>query len=201
MPADDNMADFELALSQATGGSLPGPFAYAIAAGQYSHKPETDQAGLGKLIFEMRNGSPDATGLIARVIEHFLDNHPLPAQPDLIIPIPDSVPDRVFHPVHFLAERLSERFSCRLAGNVITRSVNEKPQRERSFEDRLSDRRLLYKIENPQMVAGKQVLIFDDIFATGRSVTDAARVISECHPSKIMVLVVARLVEAGTLLP
>ena len=201
MGPDDKAADFEVAISQATGLSLTGPFAYGGALSRYSHAPQSHQSGLGRLVFEMRNGNPDAVNLLTRVLNHYLDQHPLLARPDLIVPIPDSVPNRIFHPVHSLAEKLSERFSGRLAENIISRAVIEKPQRDRSYAERIIDGRLLYKVEHPEVIVGKQILIFDDIYATGRSVSDAARVISECHPKVLMVLVMAWLIEAESLLP
>jgi predicted amidophosphoribosyltransferase len=50
-----------------------------------------------------------------------------------------------------------------------------------------------YGFRHPEAVRGRKVLLLDDIFATGKSLTEAARLIREHDPAFLMALTLVKL--------
>jgi len=173
---------------------LPGSFEYAISLGYYSMDDFHNKSDMGRLIRLMKyHYSLPAADRLASFMIDFLEDHPLPLSPDLIVTIPDSLTNRPFRPAAYLADAVAARFGWQARHDIIRRIRLEKPQKDRSFEERLADTRPRYGLENSKAVRGRQVLLFDDIYATGRSLTEAADLIYQCVPASLMILTLARL--------
>jgi len=149
---------------------------------------------MGKLIHLMKyHYSQKAADRLASFLIDYLEENPLPDLPQAVITIPDSLTNRPFRPTAYLADAFGAHFGWPVRHDVIHRIRLEKPQKDRSFEDRLADTRPRYNLIHPEAVAGKQVLLFDDIYATGRSLTEAADLINEHAPRSLMALTLVKL--------
>jgi predicted amidophosphoribosyltransferase len=179
----------ELATTQ-----LPGPFDFSIGLGYYSMQTFHRRTHMGTLIHLMKyQYSREAAERLAVFLIDYLTKHPLPYRPDLIVTVPDSIPNRPFSPVGHIAERVAEKFGWTARQDIIVRARLEKPQKDRSFEERLADNRARYALRYPEAVRGKTVLLFDDIFATGKSFIEAAELIRERDPIRLMGLTLVKL--------
>jgi predicted amidophosphoribosyltransferase len=173
---------------------LPGPFDYAVGLGEYSRIDFHDRTDMGTLVHLMKNSHlrKAADRLIELVIDYLLE-YPLPENPDLIITIPDSTSNRPFSPTIYIAKQLGSRFGWPVGNNVILRTRLEKPQRDRSFEERLEDARPRYEINIGVDIRDRHILLFDDIYASGQSLIEAGHLIREHNPKSLMALTLVRL--------
>lgn len=173
---------------------LPGPFDFAVGLGDYSQGDFHDRTDMGMLVHLMKyHYSQEAADRLVEFLIDYLMANPLPERPDLIVTIPDSITNRPFKPTLYMAERLGSRFSWPVGNNIIHRARLEKPQKDRSFEERLEDTRPRYKIRGGDAVSNRHVLLFDDIYASGQSLKEAGYLIREHDPKSVMALTLVRL--------
>jgi predicted amidophosphoribosyltransferase len=137
--------------------------------------------------------SQEAIDRLAGFLIDYIIAHPLPEIPDLIVTIPDSITSRPFSPPVYIAERLTDRFGWPVDGDVLFCAQPEKPQKGRSFEDRLEDTRPRYGILKENLLRRKHILLFDDIYASGQSLMEAGRLIREHDPKTVMALTLVKL--------
>jgi predicted amidophosphoribosyltransferase len=173
---------------------LPGPFDYAVGLGKYSIETFHKRSDMGTLIRMLKSDySTAAADRLAELLIQFLESHPLPQKPDLVVTIPDSLTNRPFKPVAYLADQAADHFGWSARHDIIYPVRIEKPQRERSFKERMADLQPRYNLRHSDAVHGKSVLLFDDIFATGQSIIEAADLIREHSPAFVMALTLAKL--------
>jgi len=173
---------------------LPGPFDFSVGLGNYSMNTFHHRTRMGTLIHLMKyHDSQEAADRLASFLAEYLTEHPLPFRPDLIVAVPDSIPNRPFSPVGYIAERIAELFCWEARQDIVVRARLEKPQKDRSFEERLADNRPRYTLHHPELLHGKNVLLFDDIFASGKSMLEAAELIRRHDPAHLMALTLVRL--------
>lgn len=173
---------------------LPGPFDYAVGLGHYSEQTFHRRTQMGTLIHLVKyHHSREAADRLASFLIDYLADHPLPRRPDLIVTVPDSIPNRPFSPVAYIAERLAEKFGWGTRHDIIVRARLEKPQKDRSREERLQDTRPRYALRHPEAVRGRDIFLFDDIFATGKSLIETANLIREHEPASLMALTLVKL--------
>jgi predicted amidophosphoribosyltransferase len=173
---------------------LPGPFDYSIGLGHYSESTFHQRTQMGTLVHLMKyHHSYEAADRLVIFLKEYLTEHPLPDPPSLIITVPDSVPNRPFSPAGYIADGIAAAFGWTACHDIIVRARLEKPQKQRSFEERLQDTRPRYMLRHPEAVRGECILLFDDIFATGKSLIEAANLIREHDPACLMALTLVKL--------
>lgn len=100
---------------------------------------------------------------------------------------------RGFNQSDILAGLLAENFNLRREGNVITRTGTSKPQAEiKEKNERLNNLSCVFKIIRPKTIAGKNILLVDDVCTTGSTLNECAKVLKENGAHKITALVIAR---------
>ncbi len=173
---------------------LPGPFGHAVALTSYTVDDFHRESEIGVLIRRMKSEpSKEAADRLAAFIIKYLENHKWPQIPDVVLTIPDSVIDRPFSPVEYLYKKVAVHFDWSVRTDIIRRIRPGKPQRERSFEERLADTEPRYGLADPEAVRDKHLLLLDDIYATGRSLIEAAELIRAQSPKSIMALALVKL--------
>lgn len=173
---------------------LPGPFDYSIGLGHYSEQTFHRRTQMGTLVHMMKyHYSHEAADRLTVFLKEYLTDNPLPFRPDLIVTVPDSIPNRPFSPVGYIADRIAGEFGWTARHDIIVRARLEKPQKQRGFEERLQDTRPRYALRHPEAVRGRSVLLFDDIFATGKSLIEAANLIREHDPACLMAVTLVKL--------
>ena len=194
VPSREKHAGIERLTPEIRVTSLPGPFDYAVGLSDYSLTTFHDRTDMGALVHLMKNhhSRPAADKLAAFVIG-YLDDHPLPYRPDLVVTIPDSITNRPFSPARYIADMVAEHFGWSCRHDLIIRARLEKPQKDRSYKERLEDRRPRYALQHGDILTGRHILLFDDIYATGRSLIEAADLIRADRPASIMALTLAKL--------
>lgn len=132
---------------------------------------------------------------LANPLSHFiLQAVPLDANFDIIIAMPMHWRkrwDRGFNQAELLAEPVARRFGLRLANN-LRRTRLTKSQAGLSEAARQENLRGSFRVHRPNQVAGKRILLVDDVFTTGATLRAAAAVLKAAGAAHICALTLAR---------
>jgi predicted amidophosphoribosyltransferase len=162
---------------------LEGPFDKGLALSRFSIDDFHRRSYLGEVVRRMKNSEADGTaGLLSRVIVEALRCQPLAHPPDIVIPIPDTVPGRAFSLPLRLAEHLAAHFDCGVGEDILSLHGVVVPQKNRPLEERRNDTQSRYTLRPDITLAGKSILLFDDIYASGQSMNEAAEIIRHSQP-------------------
>ncbi len=107
--------------------------------------------------------------------------------PDVIIPIPmfsDKMKKRGYNQAEVFAKALSKLISVPVRTDILKRSKNTIPQKGLDRENRRKNIKNAFKIVQSS-VKFNCVLLVDDIYTTGTTVDEAARVLNEAFGARI----------------
>ncbi|HSE04620.1 MAG TPA: ComF family protein [Methylomirabilota bacterium] len=122
----------------------------------------------------------------------------LPAgMPDLLVPVPlhpRRERERGFNQATLLARRLGRAWGCPVRGDVLIRAVATPSQTELDAAARRANVRRAFRLRRPACVAGRHVVLVDDVLTTGATLSECARCLREAGAALVGVLTVARVV-------
>ena len=101
---------------------------------------------------------------------------------------------RGYNQSELLGKELSVKFNLPYVPNLLLRIKQTKPQFELTKEERKKNILGAFSI-NPKCknkIKGKRIILVDDIFTTGATLSEAARVLKQSGAKKVIGLVVAR---------
>lgn len=114
----------------------------------------------------------------------------------LVIPLPlhpRKQKQRGFNQSELLAEKICQKFHLPLENRVLYRQINNPAQ---AFINDLSKRRQnvadIFSVKNKQRLKNQWVILIDDVYATGSTIEEAARILKLNGAKKIIGLVLAR---------
>jgi ComF family protein len=116
----------------------------------------------------------------------------LVADADLIAPVPlhpRRIRQRGFNQALLLAHAFPE---VPLGREVVVRVRHTVPQVELKPKERRDNVKGAFVVPNPALVKGKNVLLLDDVFTTGATVRECAKVLLKSGARRVDVLTVAR---------
>lgn len=99
---------------------------------------------------------------------------------------------RGFNQSEELAKILSQFFKISLLNNGLIKIKKTQPQVELSVVEREKNIKDSFDLKNPQAVRGKIVYLIDDVFTTGATLEEAARVLKRAGAKEVWGIVVAR---------
>jgi len=130
------------------------------------------------------------------IISHFLLLDKKPNFLDFVlIPIPLSkrkLKWRGFNQAEEIAKELSEFLKIPLFSDCLVKIKETKDQVELSEEERKENVKNAFLVKNKEKIIGKNVLLVDDVFTTGATMEEAARVLKEAGTRKVIGVVVAK---------
>lgn len=115
----------------------------------------------------------------------------------LILPVPlhlKRLREREFNQSAILAKAIARRFPMPLELMTLKRSVHTEPQVTLGKEDREANVRGAFEIRVPERLRGERVVLVDDVYTTGSTVKECARILMESHAADVAVLTLARAV-------
>ena len=130
----------------------------------------------------------------------FARNLPLLAEVegvDWIVPVPlhpTRLRERGFNQALLLARAFFPK-DRRVAQDLLIRSRVTAPQTSFNGAARRTNLKNAFAVVKPQQLAGKKILLIDDVFTTGTTVNECARVLKKAGASEVMVLTLARVKE------
>lgn len=172
---------------------LEPPYVKAAAYGSY-------ECGLRELIHLLKyDGVRPAANVLGRMLAEAI----VPLQPHftagqvLVVPVPlhaGKRRQRGFNQAELIARAAlklepSRRFELRL---VLDRTRETQSQIGLSCHQRRENLRGAFAVNMPEEVRGREVLLVDDVFTTGTTVSECARVLRRAGATKVYVATVAR---------
>jgi len=153
----------------------------------------TKRSELGELLYRLKyRQDQNAIDDLTEVVIDFINNKWKDII-DGIIPIPPSSAHRKLQPVIEIARRMSDGLGIPLHDNVLI-NAKEKPELKNVFDfhDRLEILKSNYII-NGELIKGKNILLFDDLYRSGATLNAATEVIyRKGKAEKIYVLTLTR---------
>jgi len=138
---------------------------------------------------------PSVSHRLARLIFAVQQRAPINCA-NLIIPVPlhpDRERERGFNQATVLAHELSRLSRLPIYEHSVVRRVHT--ERHRAGIDARARRESVanaFAVRHPKMIIGQRVLLIDDVFTTGATVSACAAVLKEAGAEEVFVLTVAR---------
>ena len=114
---------------------------------------------------------------------------------DLVLPVPlhpKRLRQRGFNQSLLLARYFSRKHAIPLNFTSLQRSRPTQPQTQLSGSERQTNVRGAFEVKRPEVVAEKRALIIDDVFTTGATVRECAKVLLSAGAKQVDVLTLAR---------
>lgn len=115
--------------------------------------------------------------------------------PDLIVPVPlhrSRLRKRGFNQALLLGNILSDRLSIPMLPAGLARIRQTEPQIELSAEQRRSNVKGAFTSTRPPDIAGRRILLLDDVMTTGSTVDECSKELQKAGASSTIVVTVAR---------
>jgi ComF family protein len=114
---------------------------------------------------------------------------------DVVVPVPQTFLRRLrrgFNQAELIAAELAGRLSVPLSRGALRRTGRPPAQAGLSRTDRLRAPRGTIAVRRRRAVAGRTVLLVDDVLTTGGTVSEAARMLKAAGARQVLVAVAAR---------
>jgi ComF family protein len=127
-----------------------------------------------------------------------MQNHEITfASYDLLIPVPlhrSRLRQRGFNQSVILGNILKKKYQMSLQPKVLQRIVSTHPQVTLPVKARKINMRNAFKVKESQSVEGKAILLLDDVYTTGATMNECARILKKSGASRVDGFVIARAV-------
>jgi ComF family protein len=171
-------------------------FARAIAYGSYD-------GGLRELIHLLKYGRVrPAANVLGRMLAEVIQRFGSEFISAVVVPVPlhsSKLRQRGFNQAEEItcaALKHLHRSELRLATGILSRRRATESQTGLSDHQRQQNVRGAFVVASPSEVAGEDVLLVDDVFTTGATVTECARVLRRAGADRVFVATVARVLKA-----
>jgi ComF family protein len=115
---------------------------------------------------------------------------------DAVVPVPLHVRrlrDRQFNQSLRIAAEVARRLDRPLWPDILRRNRWTAPQTTLDRPHRQANVRRAFAVRQPHKVAGRRLLVVDDVYTTGATVNECAKVLRAAEASDVYVATVARL--------
>jgi ComF family protein len=119
---------------------------------------------------------------------------------DLLMPVPlhrQRLREREFNQSLLLADRIGQYLKTPVSCDNLIRTVPSPAQTTLSRADRLKNLRGAFALRHPESIAGRRILLLDDVFTTGSTVNECAKTLRKAGSGAVFVLTLGRTVEHG----
>lgn len=114
---------------------------------------------------------------------------------DIIIPVPISKKrkhERGYNQTQLIAKEIAKILNIKLGNNILIKERDTKAQSKLSKKERVINIKDVFKIIDYKTIKNMKILIFDDIYTTGSTANECARVLKEAGAQKVGVLTIAK---------
>jgi len=115
--------------------------------------------------------------------------------PDLIMPVPlhlKRLKERGFNQSGLLSKELGRRLNVRISFDTLMRTVWTQPQTRLDRADRLKNVRGAFAVSDPAKVRDRAILVVDDVFTTGETLSECARTLKKAGAARVHALTITR---------
>jgi len=114
---------------------------------------------------------------------------------DIIIPVPmykKKVKARGYNQSELIARQLAKYFKIPINTKVLIKQKNTPMQSSLGKKDRIKNVQNVYKIEHMEKIENKNVLLVDDIYTTGATVTECKKMLQLAGTKKVGIIIIAK---------
>lgn len=150
----------------------------------------------GKLVMGLKYNKkkflvPFMAGEMLKTINNF------DIMPDIIIPVPITAKRRKFrgfNQAELLADEmeLKSNFAFEVRKDIVIRTKDSVPQARLNRSERMMNLKGAFSLSNREKLTNKTVMIVDDVFTTGSTVNEVAKLLKRLNPKHIFVLTFAK---------
>lgn len=98
---------------------------------------------------------------------------------------------RGYNQTELLAEQISKEFGLEIIPG-LARIRYKKPQAELKKEKRILNPKGIFKCPVPESIKGKNIILVDDVYTTGATMNECARILKQAEAQKVIGLAIAR---------
>ena len=113
----------------------------------------------------------------------------------ILVPVPlerKKLKWRGFNQAEEIGKELAKFFGISLLNNVLAKIKETPAQVELSEEERKENIRNAFSIKNGGQILGKKILLVDDVYTTGATMEECARVLKKAGAKEVIGIVIAR---------
>jgi len=147
------------------------------------------------LLFKYRGLRPLGRPLAAFLQAAIGDDDPPWREADLFVPVPlhkRRRRERGFNQAAVLAAELSRLIGVPAVSDALRKTVNVRPQTSLRSAERRTNVRGAYRAVRPEAIKGKRVVLVDDVFTTGSTLSECAGVLKRAGAADVRGVTVAR---------
>ncbi len=141
-------------------------------------------------------GWPSLSLKIRRYLEKYVKNSGLTANNHLVIPIPlhpSRLKERGFNQAELLAVEIADILGLKMEPGILSRTKKTEAQAEqKDYDKRKINIAGAFEIKNPKLIAGKNIVLVDDVFTSGATMNEAVRTLKSAEAKKIITFVLAK---------
>ena len=140
----------------------------------------------------------DKAYLANTIYEFFMNNEKLYGflkKYDIMIAVPISTirkRERGYNQSELLARKISRLADIQLEKQVLKKQKSNQPQSSLNKEQRKENVKNVYKVQNELKISNKKVLLVDDIYTTGATVNECAKMLKQAGCKEVGVLTIAK---------
>jgi len=134
------------------------------------------------------------TPLLTELLQIAYAGWELPA-PDLMVPVPlhpKRLRQRGFNQSGLLAGQFARKIKVPVWFDIMIRKNQTQPQTRLKREERLKNVKGAFEISGADRVRGRRVLLIDDVFTTGTTLSECARTLKRGGASEVHAITVTR---------
>jgi ComF family protein len=143
------------------------------------------------------NGKMSGLATFAALSQNFLRLQPL-EQPDLVIPVPlhrKRLRQRGFNQALILSKKIFPEYITRINTQALKRHIWIRPQTGLKGAERLKNVKNAFMVCKPEEITNKKILLVDDVFTTGATVNECARILLKNRAAEVHVFTFARVLD------
>lgn len=114
---------------------------------------------------------------------------------DILIPVPISKKrklERGFNQSEEIARELSNLIKKKLVRNVLVKKIETIPQSLLPMRERRKNIIGSFEVKNAEFIKGRRILLVDDIYTTGSTISECCKVLLRSGAEEVKVLTIAR---------
>lgn len=139
-------------------------------------------------------GKMHGLATFAALSQQYFQRQPLP-QPDLLIPVPlhaKRLRQRGFNQALLLCRKIFPTWRQKIDPHILERNIWTDPQTGLSGAERRRNVRNAFMVHRPEKIKHKKILLVDDVFTTGATVNECARILVKNQAAEVNVVTFAR---------
>jgi ComF family protein len=140
------------------------------------------------------NGRTDVGVLLGNMLGERLITSTLYKDIDLIIPVPlhhKKYKHRGYNQCTFIAEGIAEKMEIAFSEENLIRSTSTESQTKKNRYNRYENMQDVFKVSTPTYIAGKHILLVDDVITTGATLEACANELLNNGAAKVSIAALA----------